>query len=224
MSSHGWLWNVTKQLRLSSTDQEISLFRSSLLQEVLIGSVILQLPVALPLPCQRRAAPHPKKGETSSQGRASLTRPVLSRAGLLNKDQTQRVCTSPGLLYNRPLCHRARAVRTQLRGEASLTYCTQPCLQRAFTALHISSLMDDDDWARALMPVYITVGHTHTHTLHSWMTQLYLGNVIITARTSFFLVPLVCLSAGSHTRRHFPYFLSKCHMDLVVFFYWDSGE
>lgn len=162
MSSHGWLWNVTKQLRLSSTDQEISLFRSSLLQEVLIGSVILQLPVALPLPCQRRAAPHPKKGETSSQGRASLTRPVLSRAGLLNKDQTQRVCTSPGLLYNRPLCHRARAVRTQLRGEASLTYCTQPCLQRAFTALHISSLMDDDDWARALMPVYITVGHTHT--------------------------------------------------------------
>lgn len=132
------------------------------------GAVLLWSPPAsrrsaAAVPKTRRCVPPPKKAETFRQGCASLTRPVLSLAGLLNKDQTHWVCTSQGLLYNRPLCRCSTEDAAQNTG-LHLTYCTQPCLQRAFTAMHISSLMDDDDWGRALTPVCIYChGFTHTH-------------------------------------------------------------
>lgn len=117
---------------------------------------------AAAVPKMRRCVRPPKKAETFRQGRASLTRPILSLAGLLNKDQTRWVCTSQGLFYNRQLCRCCTEDAPQRRG-LHLTYCTQQCLQRAFTAMHISSLMDDDDWGLALMPVCIYwQGFTHT--------------------------------------------------------------
>lgn len=76
----------------------------------------------LAMPKTRRSVPPPKKAETSRQGRTSSTRPILSLAGLLNKDQTHRACTSQGLLYNRSLCYCCwthSAVRMQRSGEAS---------------------------------------------------------------------------------------------------------
>lgn len=117
---------------------------------------------AAAVPKPRWCVPPPKKAETFRQGRTSLTRPVLSLAGLLNKDQTCWVCASQGLLYNKAT---VLLLHSQQRMQLHLTYCTQHCLQRAFTAMHISSLMDDDDWSKALMPVCVYCqGWTYTQT------------------------------------------------------------
>lgn len=176
---------LTKQLLLSYNTDDSSPFRSSLWpwneadrrlrSVVLLWSPPASYHSAAALPKTRRCVPPPKKAETFRQGRASLTRPILSLAGLLNKDQTHWVCTSQGLLYNRSLCccstHSTKDA-AQKRG-LHLTNCTQQCLQRACTAMHISSLMDDDDWDWALMPVCITVRDLHTlrHTSVTFLNE-----------------------------------------------------
>lgn len=144
-------------------------------QEVRPCSDLLQLPIALSLLCQRRCVPPPKKAETFRQGRASITQPIVSPSGLLNKDQTHWLCTSRGLLYNRSVfycCTHSTEDAAQKRG-LHFANCTHQCLQRPFNAMHISPLMDDDDWGWALMPVCFTLRdlhtltHIRTHVLHS---------------------------------------------------------
>ncbi len=150
---------------------------------VLLWSPTASRRSAAAVPKTRRCVPPPKKAETFRQGHTSLIRPILSLAGLLNKDQTCWVCTSPGLLYNRQLCRcciQSLEDGAQKRG-LHLTYCTQQCLLRAFTAMHISSLMDDDDdwgWALLCQSAFTvrdlhTLRRTQTGTqLHSWKKQL----------------------------------------------------
>lgn len=88
-----------KQVPLSCNTHDSSSFRSSPWPwdesgsrpggAVLLWSRADSRRSAAPVPKTRRCVSPPKKAETFRQGRPSLTRPILSLAGLLNKDQTR---------------------------------------------------------------------------------------------------------------------------------------